>query len=138
MLKSAANPEGLPMEVFDEHAEWHDEGPLAILRRPGDTVLRQRVRAKGLPRHAGSVLALGMQAGLRTAYESIKAFSRDRFHRGPRRLMSRPLSCGESDQIVPVKDSAGENGQTHQAPKICMVHHTASQPRFKIRSTLTY
>ena len=40
MLKTPANPEGLPIEVFDNMRSRPYEGPLTILQGPGDTVLR--------------------------------------------------------------------------------------------------
>ena len=42
-----------------QHAEWLDEGPLAILQGPGETVLRrQQAGGQSLPGRAGSVLAM--------------------------------------------------------------------------------
>ena len=54
-----ANPEGLPIEVFDQHAERYHAGSVAVLQGPCDAVLRrQPAGCQGLAGHAGSVLAL--------------------------------------------------------------------------------
>ena len=59
MLKSAANPEGLPIERLRRLAERLGQGPLAGLQRLRSPVLwRQQTWCAGVPRHAGSVLAL--------------------------------------------------------------------------------
>ena len=59
LLKSAANPEGLPIEVFDSLRSALGQGPLAGLQRLRSPVLwRQQTWCAGVPRHAGSVLAL--------------------------------------------------------------------------------
>ena len=41
MLKSATNPEGLPMEVFDDLRFEPNQGSLAILQGLGHLVLRR-------------------------------------------------------------------------------------------------
>ena len=59
LLKSAANPEGLPIEVFDSLRSALGQGPLADLQRLRSPVLwRQQTWCAGVPGHAGSVLAL--------------------------------------------------------------------------------
>ena len=59
LLKSAANPEGLPIEALRQLAERPGQGPLAGLQRLRSHVLRrQQTWCAGVPRHAGSVLAL--------------------------------------------------------------------------------
>ena len=84
MLKSAANPEGLPYGGLRQHAEWHDEGPLTILQGFGGTVLRrQQARSQGLPRHAGSVLAMEHAGRPQERLRKHQGLLRDRFHRRP-------------------------------------------------------
>ena len=81
MLKSAANPEGLPMEVFDSMRSELDEGPLAILQGPGDTVLRrQQAWGQSLPGHTGSVLALEHAGRPQERLRKHQGLLRDRFH----------------------------------------------------------
>ena len=81
MLKSAANPEGLPMEVFDSMRSELDEGPLTILQGPGDTVLRrQQAGGQSLPGHTGSVLALEHAGRPQERLRKHQGLLRDRFH----------------------------------------------------------
>ena len=58
-----------------------------------------------------------MQAGLKNAYESIKAFSETDFTEDLKKIdVPTMVMHGEDDQIVPVKDS-GEVGTTYQGRK---------------------
>jgi non-heme chloroperoxidase len=108
MLKSAANPEGLPMEVFDDmrrgmmkdRSQFYKD--LAIqfygADRPGAKVSQGMLDQFWL---------WSMQAGLKNAYESIKAFSETDFTDDLKKIDVPTLVMhGEDDQIVPVKDSA--------------------------------
>jgi len=108
MLKSAANPEGLPMEVFDnlrsglvkDRSQFYKD--LAIpfygANRPDAKVSQGTLDQFWL---------WSMQAGLLNAYESIKAFSETDFTEDLKRIDVPTLVMhGEDDQIVPVKDSA--------------------------------
>ena len=108
MLKSAANPEGLPMEVFDsmrssltkDRSQFYKD--LAIqfygANRPGAKV------SQGI---LDQFWLWSMQAGLKNAYESIKAFSETDFTEDLKKIDVPTLVMhGEDDQIVPVKDSA--------------------------------
>jgi len=108
MLKSAANPEGLPMEVFDsmrssltkDRSQFYKD--LAIqfygANRPGAKV------SQGI---LDQFWLWSMQAGLKNAYESIKAFSETDFTEDLKKIYVPTLVMhGEDDQIVPVKDSA--------------------------------
>ena len=59
MLQTAANPEGLPMEVFDGLRSGLVKDRSAVLQGPGYPVLwRQPAGRRGLPGRAGSVLAV--------------------------------------------------------------------------------
>jgi len=113
MLKSAANPEGLPMEVFDElrarivadRSQFYQD--LAIqfygANRPGAKV------SKGI---LDQFWVWSMQAGLKNAYESIKAFSETDFTEDLKKIDVPALVLhGEDDQIVPVKDSARKSAK---------------------------
>src|SRR5215510_7427627 len=76
MLKTEANPGGLPIEVFDQlragiQADrsqfWRDlSAPFYGANRPG---------AKVSQGPCGSFWAMGMQAGFNAAYDCVKAFS---------------------------------------------------------------
>jgi non-heme chloroperoxidase len=108
MLKSAANPEGLPMEVFDsmrnslteDRSQFYKDLATAFYgaNRPGTKVSQGTLDQFWL---------WSMQAGLKNAYESIKAFSETDFTEDLKKIdVSTLVMHGEDDQIVPVKDSA--------------------------------
>jgi non-heme chloroperoxidase len=59
-----------------------------------------------------------MQAGLKNAYESIKAFSETDFTEDLKKIDGRTLVMhGEDDQIVPVKDSAKKSARLIKGAK---------------------
>jgi non-heme chloroperoxidase len=108
MLKTAANPEGLPIEVFDgiragllrDRSQYYKELAASFYgaNRPGAQVSR------GL---LDQFWTWSMQAGLLNAYESVKAFSETDFTEDLKKFDVPTLVLhGEDDQIVPVKDSA--------------------------------
>ena len=108
MLKTAANPEGLPIEVFDglrasvskDRAQFYREFALPFYgaNREGANVSQGTLDA---------FWRLSMQAGLKNAYESIKAFSETDFTDDLKKIdIPMLLMHGEDDQIVPVHDSA--------------------------------
>jgi non-heme chloroperoxidase len=119
MVKSAANPEGLPMEVFDNLRSGLMANPsqfykdLAIpfygANRPGAKVPQGTLDQFWL---------WSMQAGLKNAYESIKAFSETDFTEDLKKFDVPTLVMhGEDDQIVPVKDSARKSAQLIKGAK---------------------
>jgi non-heme chloroperoxidase len=113
MLKSATNPEGLPMEVFDnlrtalmkDRSQFYKDLALMFYgaNRPGATV------SQGI---LDQFWLWSMQAGLLNAYESIKAFSETDFTEDLKKFDIPTLVMhGEDDQIVPVKDSANKSAR---------------------------
>jgi len=108
MLKSTANPEGLPTEVFDSMRS-------ALIKDRSQFYKDLAVQFYGANR-TGAKVSQGvldqfwlwsMQAGLKNAYESIKAFSETDFTEDLKKIDIPTLVMhGEDDQIVPVKDSA--------------------------------
>ncbi|HXX98703.1 MAG TPA: alpha/beta hydrolase [Candidatus Bathyarchaeia archaeon] len=107
MLKSAANPEGIAIEVFDnlrsgitkDRSQFYKD--LAIqfygANRPGTSVSQGTLDQFWL---------WSMQAGLKNAYESIKAFSETDFTEELKKIAIPTLVIhGNDDQIVPVKIS---------------------------------
>lgn len=119
MLKSPANPEGLPMEVFDKLRTDLTRNPsqfykdLAIpfygANRPGAKVPQGTLDQFWL---------WSMQAGLLNAYESIKAFSETDFTEDLKKFDVPTLVLhGEDDQIVPVKDSAKKSARLVKGAK---------------------
>ncbi len=108
MLKTASNPEGLPIEVFDklrtdifrDRSQFYRELALPFYgaNRPGAKV------SQGL---LDQFWVWSMQAGLINAYESIKAFSETDQTEDLKKFDVPTLVLhGEDDQIVPIKDSA--------------------------------
>ena len=108
MLKSATNPEGLPMEVFDNMRS-------GMIKDRSQFYKDLAIQFYGANR-SGAKVSQGMldqfwlwsmQAGLKNAYESIKAFSETDFTEDLKKIDVPTLVMhGEDDQIVPVKDSA--------------------------------
>lgn len=108
MLKTAANPGGLPIEVFDgiradllrDRSQFYRELSASFYgaNRPGSKV-SQGVR--------DAFWAWSMQAGLRGAYECVKAFSETDLTEDLKKIDVPTLVIhGDDDQIVPISDSA--------------------------------
>lgn len=119
MLKSAANPEGLPMEVFDnlrsglvkDRSQFYKDlaTPFYGANRPG---------AKASQGMLDQFWLWSMQAGLKNAYDSIKAFSETDFTEDLKKIDVPALVMhGEDDQIVPVKDSAKKSAKLIKGAK---------------------
>jgi non-heme chloroperoxidase len=113
LLKTPANPEGLPMEVFDglrtslfnDRSQFYRDLALQFYgaNRPGAQV------SQGI---LDQFWLWSMQAGLKNAYESIKAFSETDFTEDLERIDVPTLVLhGEDDQIVPVHDSARKSAR---------------------------
>ena len=113
MVKSAGNPEGLPIEVFDglrsslakdRSQFWKD---FAIMfygaNRPGTNVSQGMLDQFWL---------WSMQAGLKNTYDCIKAFSETDFTEDLKRFDVPTLVMhGEDDQIVPINDSGKKSAK---------------------------
>jgi len=109
MLKTAANPGGLPMEVFDgfraaflaDRAKFYLDvaaGPFFGFNRPGAKV------SQGL---INSWWMQGMMAGHKNAYDCIKAFSETDFTEDLKKIdVPTLIMHGDDDQIVPIGASA--------------------------------
>ena len=113
MVKSAANPEGLPIEIFDnlrnalvkDRSQTYRDfaGPFFGANRPGAQVSQGTLDQFWL---------WSMQAGLKNSYDSIKAFSETDFTEDLKKFDIPTLVMhGEDDQIVPVKNSAKKSAQ---------------------------
>jgi len=113
LLQTPSNPEGLPLAVFDElrsnlmkdRSQFYKE--LAVqfygANRPGAQV------SQGM---LDQFWMWSMQAGLKNAYDSIKAFSETDFTDDLRKFDVPTLVIhGEDDQIVPVKNSARKSAR---------------------------
>jgi non-heme chloroperoxidase len=109
MLKTPANPGGLPIAVFDgiragqvaDRAQLYRDiasGPFFGYNRPG---------AKPSQGVIDAWYAQGMQGGFKNTYDSIKAFSETDFTEDLQSIDVPVLVMhGEDDQIVPIADSA--------------------------------
>ena len=113
MLKTAANPEGLPIEVFDKMRA-------DLLKDPSQFYKDLATRFYGANQPGANVSQgmldqfwlWSMQAGLLNAYESIKAFSETDQTKDLKKFDVPTLVLhGEDDQIVPVKDSAKKSAR---------------------------
>ena len=107
MLQTAANPGGLPIDVFDQiranvqedrSQYWKDlSGPFYGANRLGATV------SQGL---RDSFWLQGMMAGINAAYDCIKAFSETDHTEDLKRIDVPTLIIhGDDDQIVPIANA---------------------------------
>jgi non-heme chloroperoxidase len=108
MLKTASNPDGLPIEVFDEirrnvladRSQFYKDlsGPFYGANRP-DSKVSQGTRDE--------FWLWSMSVGLKGAYDCIKAFSETDLTEDLKRIDVPTLIIhGDDDQIVPIADSA--------------------------------
>ena len=108
MLKTPANPAGLPLDVFDgirasvlaDRAQFFKDlsGPFYGANRPGASV------SEGL---RASFWRQGMQAGLKAVYDCVKAFSETDQTDDLRKMTVPTLFIhGDDDQIVPIGAAA--------------------------------
>jgi len=115
MLKTAANPGGLPMEVFDgirqgsidDRSQFYKDlasGPFFGANRPGAKV------SQGM---MDSFWLQGMRAGHKNTFDCIKAFSETDFTEDLKMFDVPTLIVhGDDDQVVPIGASA------HSAAKL--------------------
>ena len=109
MVKSAANPGGLPIEVFDDlrrqlaanRSQFYLDfasGPFYSFNRPGAKVLQGVIQ---------NWWRQGMMGGANAHYHGIKAFSETDFTEDLKIIDVPALVMhGDDDQIVPIADSA--------------------------------
>ena len=109
MLKTASNPDGLPIAVFDglraglaaNRAQFYRDvsaGPFYGFNRPG---------AKPIEGTIQNWWRQGMMGGAKAHYDSIKAFSETDFTEDLKSIEVPTLVMhGDDDQIVPYKDAA--------------------------------
>jgi non-heme chloroperoxidase len=119
LLKTSANPEGLPIEVFD--------GLRASLFNDRSQTYREFASMFYGANRPGAKVSQGvldqfwlwsMQSGLKNAYESIKAFSETDFAEDLKKFDIPTLVLhGEDDQIVPVKESAVKSARLIKGAK---------------------
>jgi non-heme chloroperoxidase len=113
LVKSASNPEGIPIEVFDglrrglfnDRSQFYKDFAVAFYgaNRPGAKVSQGMLDQFWL---------WSMQAGLKNSYDSIKAFSETNFTEDLKKFDVPTLVMhGEDDQVVPIKDSAKKSAR---------------------------
>jgi non-heme chloroperoxidase len=114
MLKTGANPGGLPMEVFDgiraaqlaNRSQLYldlPSGPFYNFNRPGATVSQGLVHTWWMQ---------GMMGGHKNTFDSIKAFSETDFTEDLKQFTIPTLIIhGDDDQVVPI-DAAGRASKT--------------------------
>jgi non-heme chloroperoxidase len=108
MLKTAANPEGLPIDAFDQiragllsdRSQFYEDLSAQFYgaNRPGSTV-SQGVR--------DAFWLMSMQVNLKAAYDCVKVFS-ETDHTHDLEMFDIPtlIVHGDDDQIVPIADAA--------------------------------
>ena len=107
MLKTAENPNGLPIEVFDQirqgvladRSQFYKDlsGPFYGANRTGSTV-SQGIR--------DAFWVMSMQVGLKAAYDCVRQFSETDFNDDLQKVDIATLVIhGDADQIVPIDDA---------------------------------
>jgi non-heme chloroperoxidase len=119
MVKSASNPEGLPIEVFDDMRSGLTKDPSQFYKDLAISFYgANREGAKVSKGILDQFWLWSMQAGLKNAYESIKAFSETDFTEDLKKFDVPTLVMhGEDDQIVPVKDAAKKSARLIKGAK---------------------
>ena len=113
LVKSPANPEGLPIELFDglrssmanDRAQFYKEFAVPFFggNRPGAKV------SQGL---LDEFFLWSMQGGLKSSYECVKAFSETEFHDDLKKFdVPTLLMHGVDDQIVPIDISSRKSAK---------------------------
>ncbi|HET7870988.1 MAG TPA: alpha/beta hydrolase [Terriglobales bacterium] len=119
LIKSATNPEGLPIAVFDElrkgltddRSQFYKDFAVMFYgaNRPGAKVSQGMLDQFWL---------WSMQGGLKNVYDSIKAFSETDFTEDLKKFDVPTLVMhGEDDQVVPIKDSAKKSAKLIKGSK---------------------
>ncbi len=119
VVRTAANPEGLPIEVFDglrsslakDRSQFYKDFAVMFYgaNRPGAKV------SQGI---LDQFWLWSMQGGLKNSYDCIKAFSETDFTEDLKKFDVPTLVMhGEDDQIVPIKDSSKKSAKLIKGAK---------------------
>jgi len=141
MLKTAANPGGLPLDAFDGLRAAHradrsqffmdlPSGPFYSYNRPGARV------SKGIIQNWWRQ---GMMCGVKASYDCIKAFSETDFTEDLKKFNVPTLIMhGDDDQIVPIGAAAMISSKLVRGAKLkvypgfphglCTTHHDVVNP----------
>jgi non-heme chloroperoxidase len=117
MVKSATNPEGIPIEVFDgsrnglakDRSQFYKDFALPFYgaNRPGAKVSQGTLDQFWL---------WSMQGGLKNIYDCVKAFSETDFTEDLKKFdVPTLIMHGEDDQIVPINDTAKKSAKLIKA-----------------------
>jgi non-heme chloroperoxidase len=119
LVKSASNPEGIPIEVFDglrsglfnDRSQFYKDFAVQFYGA-------NRAGAKVSQGMLDQFWLWSMQAGLKNSYDSIKAFSETDFTEDLKKFDVPTLVMhGEDDQVVPIKDSAKKSARLIKGAK---------------------
>ena len=113
MVKSATNPDGIPIEVFDgsrsglakDRSQFYKDFavPFYGANRPGAKVSQGMLDQFWL---------WSMQGGLKNIYDSVKAFSETDFTEDLQKFdVPTLIMHGDDDQIVPINDTAKKSAK---------------------------
>jgi len=116
LVKSASNPDGIPIEVFDglrsnlakDRSQFYKDFGVMFYgaNRPGASVSQGMLDQFWL---------WSMEGGLKNIHDSIKAFSETDFTEDLKKFDVPTLVMhGEDDQVVPIKDSAKKSAKLIQ------------------------
>jgi len=119
MVKSPANPDGIPIEVFDgsrsglakDRSQFYKDFALPFYgaNRPGAKVSQGMLDQFWL---------WSMQGGLKNIYDSVKAFSETDFTEDLKKFdVPTLIMHGEDDQIVPINDTAKKSAKLIKGAK---------------------
>ena len=119
MVKSEANPEGIPIEIFDgsrsglakDRSQFYQDFALAFYgaNRPGAKV------SQGI---LDQFWLWSMQGGLKNIYDCVKAFSETDFTEDLKKFdVPTLIMHGEDDQIVPIHDTAKKSARLIKGAK---------------------
>ena len=109
MLKTDANPGGIPIEVFDGFRAAHeaDRAQFFLDIASGPFYGFNREGAKVSPGLIQKWWRQGMMGGFKATYDCIKAFSETDFTEDVKRFdVPTLVAHGDDDQVVPIDDSA--------------------------------
>jgi non-heme chloroperoxidase len=119
MVKSSANAEGIPIEVFDgsrsnlakDRSQFYKDFALPFYgaNRPGANVSQGTLDQFWL---------WSMQGGLKNIYDCVKAFSETDFTEDLKKFdVPTLIMHGEDDQIVPINDTAKKSAKLIKGAK---------------------
>jgi len=103
MLKTAANPDGVPIDAFDHIRASVLATARNFSRISAHRSTAQQTRCQGLARAAGLVLAAGDAGRFQRVLDCIKAFSETDFTEDLKKFdIPTLIMHGADDQIVPI------------------------------------